>query len=138
MTPLIYLLDTNIVSYYLRRTSPTLEKAMAEALRAQACAISVLTRAELRYGQALMEAADRRRELIDAFLRQIPCLPWTASAADHFGALKSHHRKQGTLRGDMDTQIAAHALAEDLTLVTHNTRNFKDSPGLRLLDWMPD
>ena len=34
----------------------------------------------------------------------------------------------------MDTQIAAHALAENLTLVTHNTRDFKDCLGLRLLD----
>ncbi len=106
---------------------------MRKALREQACTISVLMRAELRHGQALMETADHRHELIDAFLRQIPCLPWTASAADHFGALKSHHR-QGTLRGDMDTQIAAHALAENLTLVTHNTRDFKDCLGLRLLD----
>ncbi|MDR2012923.1 MAG: type II toxin-antitoxin system VapC family toxin [Rhodanobacter sp.] len=136
MSRLVYLLDTNIVSYYLRRVSPALEKTMDQALRDQSSAISVLTRAELRYGQALMETVDRRRELIDAFLRQIPALPWTVAAADHFGALKSHHHRHGTRRGDMDTQIAAHALAEDLTLVTHNTRDFTATPGLRLLDWM--
>jgi predicted nucleic acid-binding protein len=136
MSQLSYLLDTNTVSYYLRRSSPVLEATMNDALRNQACAISVLTRAELRYGQALMDAADKRRGLIDAFLRQIPCLPWTVAAADHFGALKSHHHRHGTLRGDIDTQIAAHALAEDLTLVTHNTRDFTATPSLRLLDWM--
>lgn len=136
MPTLVYLLDTNTVSYYLRRTSPALEATMNQALREQTCAISVLTRAELRYGQALMADDDRRRELIDAFLRQMPCLPWTVGAAEHFGAIKSHRHRHGTLRGDIDTQIAAHALAEDLTLVTHNTRDFKDTPGLRLLDWM--
>jgi predicted nucleic acid-binding protein len=87
-------------------------------------------------GGAGQRASDARRELIDAFLRQIPTMPWTASAADHFGALKSHNRQQGTPRGDMDTQIAAHALAENLTLVTHNTRDFEGAPGLRLADWV--
>ena len=38
--------------------------------------------------------------------------------------------------GDMDTQIAAHALALGLPLVTHNTRHFKRVAGLRLEDWM--
>lgn len=55
-----YLLDTNIVSYYLRRTSAALETRVNAALRRHACAISVLTRAELRYGQALMAENDTR------------------------------------------------------------------------------
>jgi tRNA(fMet)-specific endonuclease VapC len=36
----------------------------------------------------------------------------------------------------MDTQIAAHALALGLPLVTHNTRHFKRVLGLKLEDWM--
>jgi predicted nucleic acid-binding protein len=38
--------------------------------------------------------------------------------------------------GEMDTQIAAHALALGLPLVTHNTRHFKRVAGLKLEDWM--
>jgi predicted nucleic acid-binding protein len=38
--------------------------------------------------------------------------------------------------GEMDTQIAAHALALGLPLVTHNTRHFKRMLGLKLEDWM--
>lgn len=136
MSTLHWLLDTNIVSYYLRRSSPTLVQQVNQALRAQSCAISVLTRGELRYGQALMTPEDGRRTLIDAFLRQLPHLPWTGAAADHFGALKSRNRLAGTPRGDIDTQIAAQALAEGLTLVTHNLRHFEGTPGLKLEDWM--
>jgi len=36
----------------------------------------------------------------------------------------------------MDTQIAAHTLVLDLSLVTHNTRHFERVPGLKLQDWM--
>lgn len=130
-----YLLDTNIVSYYLRRTSPELERRLNDALAGQSVAISVLTRAELRYGQAGMTAEDKRRGLIDRFLPRLPNLPWTESAADSYGDIKAEHRRMGSLIGEIDTQIAAHALTEGLVLVTHNTRHFERVPHLKLEDW---
>jgi predicted nucleic acid-binding protein len=135
MSELRWLLDTHIVSEDLQRMSPVLEQRVGDALRAQTCAISLLTRAELRFGQALMATDDRRRPLVDALLRQLPHLPWTGAAADHFGTLKAHNRRAGTPRGDIDTQIAAQALAERLTLVTHNIRHFEGTPELRWEDW---
>ncbi len=133
---LVHLLDTNIVSYYLRRSSPGLEGRVSQGLLQQTVAISVLTRAELRYGQAGMAEDDRRRSLIDHFLLQLPNLPWSSRAADRYGALKDAHRRAGTPIGELDTQIAAHALAEGLTLVTHNLRHFDLVAGLPLEDWM--
>ena len=135
---LLHLLDTNIASYYLRRSSALLEAKVNDALLQQTVALSVLTRAELRFGQAGMAADDRRRTLIDHFLLQLPSLPWTPRAADHYGTLKDANRRNGSPIGEIDTQIAAHALAEDLTLVTHNTRHFDQVPGLKLADWMSE
>ena len=131
-----YLLDTNIVSYYLRRTSQALEERVSSALKRHSVALSVITRAELRFGQAGMVSDDRRRSLIDSFLLRLPSLEWTVQAADQFGSLKDSLRRQGTPIGDMDTLIAAHALAEKLILVTHNTRHFERIPGLKLEDWV--
>lgn len=131
-----YLLDTNIVSYYLRRSSKALEDRLNKALRQQDCAISVLTRAELRYGQMNMEAGDRRRALVDGFLQLLPSLAWTSHAADRYGEIKSALRRAGRPVGELDTQIASHAMAEGLVLVTHNTRHFRDVPALALEDWM--
>jgi tRNA(fMet)-specific endonuclease VapC len=133
---LLYLLDTNIASYYLRRSSALLEVRVNDGLLQQTVALSVLTRAELRFGQAGMTADDRRRSLIDHFLMQLPSLPWNSRAADHYGTLKDANRRNGTPIGEIDTLIAAHALAEGLTLVTHNTRHFDKVPGLKLADWM--
>lgn len=135
---LVYLLDTNIASYYLRRSSAALEARVNQGLLRQTLALSVLTRAELRFGQAGMADDDRRRRLIDHFLRQLPSLAWTTQAADQYGALKDAHRRSGTPIGELDTQIAAHALAEGLTLVTHNTRHFDRVPGLKLEDWLAE
>ena len=130
-----YMLDTNIVSYYLRRASPTLEERVNDGLKHHTIAISVIVRAELRYGQMGMAPEDRRRPLLDSFLLQLPSVEWSVEAADHYGALKNTLKTQGTPAGDMDTLIAAHALAEKLTLVTHNTRHFERVPQLKLEDW---
>lgn len=131
-----YLLDTNTVSYYLRRASPALEGRLSEALGLHNAAISVITRAELRYGQTGMAPGDRRRPLIDSFFLRLPSLEWSVEAADIFGTLKDRLKRGGTPIGELDTRIAAHALAEDLILVTHNTRHFDKVSGLKLEDWM--
>jgi len=133
---MIYLLDTNIVSYFVRDYSAALVNRVTEAMVAQSAAISVITLAELRFGQAGMVAADKRKPAIDLVLGQLDVLPWTSQAADIYGSVKSQLQRQGNLIGDMDTLIAAHALAKDLILVTHNTRHFDRIPGLKLQDWM--
>lgn len=130
-----YLLDTNTVSYFIRRSSSALEKRMAQVLKQQSAAISTLTRAELRYGQALMDAQDKRRQAIDLLLQQLPHLPWTLEAADQYGHIKAQLKVAGEPIGELDTQIAAHALAEGLILVTHNLKHFAKLQELQIEDW---
>ncbi len=132
----LYLLDTNTVSYFVKGQYPLLRPRMTQAIDTQEAVISAITRAEIRYGQALMAANDKRHPRIDLLLEQLPVLPWTAEAADRYGGIRAMLKRQGTPIGEMDTQIAAHALAEGLTLVTHNTRHFENVPGLKLEDWM--
>lgn len=131
----LYLLDTNILSYFVKGLHPALHERMTQALRRQDIAISAITRAEIRYGQGLMTANDKRRQRIDLLLHSMPTLAWTTAAADRYGEVKALLRRQGVPIGEMDTQIAAHALAEGLPLVTHNTRHFERIPGLKLEDW---
>ena len=110
--------------------------AFAKTIQAQTIVTSVICRAELRYGQNLMAHEDKRRKAIDLLLHELPALPWTAAAADRYGEIQAYLKRQGMPIGELDTRIAAHALAEDLILVTHNTRQLEDVPGLKLEDWM--
>jgi tRNA(fMet)-specific endonuclease VapC len=73
---------------------------------------------------------------IDLLLHELPTLPWTVAAADRYGDIKAQFKRQGLPLGDMDTLIAAHALAENLILVTHNTWHFERVVGLRVEDWV--
>ena len=131
-----YLLDTNIVTYFVKGTSAGLVKRMQAGVDAQDIAISALTRAELRYGREMMDQSDRRRRRVDLLITELPSLPWRIDAADEFGRIRAHLRRNGTPIGEFDTLIAAHALSEKLILVTHNTRHFEHVPGLVLEDWM--
>ncbi len=131
-----YFLDTNIVSYFIKGIHPGLHGRMRLAMQAEDIAISAITRAEVRYGQQLMAANDKRRVRIDLLMQDLPVMPWNTAAADIYGEIAALLRRQGTPIGELDTQIAAHALAENLILVTHNTRHFEKVQGLKLEDWM--
>ena len=131
-----YLLDTNILSYFIRGRHADLNSRVAEAIERETACVSVMVRAEIRFGQSGMPANDKRRHTIDLLLDQLPALPWTAAAADAYGPLKAQLQSTGRPIGELDTQIAAQALAEGLILVTHNTRHFDRIAGLKLEDWM--
>ena len=131
-----YLLDTNIASYFVKGISASLLQRMQAGVDQQDIAISAITRAELRYGVEMMDKFDKRRKRIGLLLQELPALPWSIAAADEFGRVRALLRRQGTPVGEFDTQIAAHALAENLILVTHDTRHFERIPGLKLEDWM--
>ena len=131
-----YLADTNILGYLARHTPGPLQQRMLRAMQEQDVAISVITRAETRYGLGLLNTNDKRRASVGLLLQAFPVLAWTSDAADLYGEIAAHLQQTGLTIGTMDTMIAAHALAENLILVTHNTRHFERVPGLKLEDWV--
>lgn len=61
-----------------------------------------------------------------------------SSHLEEYAKLRAGLERQGCKLDSMDLFIAASALAEDLTLVTHNTKHFSRVPGLKLEDWIQD
>ena len=133
---IVYSLDTNILSYFIRGRHPSLNARVVKAIDRQEAGVSAIVRAEMRFGQSRMPFDDKRRRAIDLLFGQLPTMPWTAAAADAYGPLKTSLQSNGQPIGELDTQIGAHALAEGLILVTHNTRHFERIAGLKLEDWM--
>jgi predicted nucleic acid-binding protein len=130
-----YLLDTNIVSYSLKPIYIQLRRKIGDELNKGTMSMSAITRAELRAGQSMMQHDDKRIATIEKVFVEIPTLDWTSDCADIYGELENYLVKTGQSIGIMDTQIAAQALADNLTLVTHNTKHFKRIPNLKLEDW---
>lgn len=130
-----FLLDTDICSYAIKGGYPMLDNRLRGLNPGQAV-ISAVTRAKLRFGVALRPEATRLAMLVESFLTFVVTLPWDATAADRYGYLRATLQQVGQSIGDHDMMIAAHALAMNATLITHNMAHFERISGLSCADWV--
>lgn len=129
------MLDTNICIYFIKRKPESLFQKI-NAVREDGLAISSITLAELEYGVALSEQKERNANALAQFLVLISVLPFEETAAEEYGTIRAALRRQGTPIGALDELIAAHAKANDMILVTNNTREFERVNGLKLENWV--
>ena len=129
-----YLLDTNIVSAFMRDpASPVLQHI--EEVGSGEVSTSIIVAAEPRFGAA-RQREPRLVERVEAALGQLTILPWDAPAERAYGDIRAHLESAGTPIGANDLFIAAQALALNLTLVTDNVREFERVPGLDVENWL--
>ncbi|MSQ15567.1 MAG: type II toxin-antitoxin system VapC family toxin [Dehalococcoidia bacterium] len=71
---------------------------------------------------------------LQVFLDTVPVLPFSAETARRCASLRETLRRQGKQpnRRALDLLIAATALEHDLIMVTANTQDYDDIPGLQL------
>lgn len=133
-SPIRFLLDTNICIYVINNRPPAvLARFLTHEI--DGLGISAITASELYWGVCKSQSA-RNRTTLDKFLTPLTILDYDQAAARQYGELRAHLEKQGTPIGPLDQQIAAHALALDITLVTNNVREFERVPGLRVENWV--
>jgi tRNA(fMet)-specific endonuclease VapC len=131
--PPIYLLDTNVVSYFVRRTSTAvwdhLRRTPVENL-----AVSAVTEAELLFWIARRPGDARTSVSVRDFLGRVPSLAWDSRAAHMYAIAREEQGRKGKPLSTEDMMIAAHALSLGLTLVTHD-QAFSFVDGLKTEDW---
>lgn len=104
------------------------------AARPSDVGLSAITLAELRFG-ADRKGSRKLHQMIDVVARTVDVAPFDAEAAAAFGRVGSLLAHRGTPIGDMDTLIAAHAVALGVVLVTSNVRHFRRVAGLSVENW---
>jgi tRNA(fMet)-specific endonuclease VapC len=129
-----YLLDTNTCIVYLKGRNLKLKQRL-ESIERQEIIICSVVKAELIYGVMKSAYPERNFALQQDFVAQFRSLPFDDFAATTFGSIRAALESQGNPIGSYDLQIAAIALSNDLTLVTHNVREFSRVDGLRVEDW---
>ena len=129
---MIYLPDTNVCISLLRQKHPSLiaRWRSVKVTNITLCSIVVY---ELRYGAELSSDPARGHGKLDVFLA--PSLPFDNGCARTCAEIRRALERTGERIGPHDLQIAAIALQYNLTLVTHNTREFGRISSLRLEDW---
>lgn len=128
-----YLLDTNVASCIIKGNSPAVDRRLVKVAMAQ-LAISAVTEGELRFGAARLPHATRLHNMIEDFFLRVAVLPWDSDAARQYGQLRATLERDGQPMGNLDTMIAAHALALDAVLVT-NDHAFARIKKLKVVDW---
>ncbi len=128
------LLDTNICIYIINAKPPSVLARFQQYRMGEIGMCSVVA-AELAFGVAKSDSP-RNRQALEMFLAPLTILPFDAKAAWVYGDLRTELERRGTPIGSMDTMIAAHALSQQATLITNNTREFSKVPGLQLDNWV--
>lgn len=131
---MIYLLDTNACIAYLRNTNQVIVRKLATT-PASDVAVCSIVKAELFYGAMRSNDLTRTFRVQQRFLEQFVSLPFDDQASLIHGRIRAQLAHAGTPIGPYDLQIAAIAVANDLTLVTNNTDEFRRVEGLEFEDW---
>ena len=131
---MLYMLDTNICIYLIKRRSDELLKRM-RVFRTGEIGVSVVTVAELQYGVSKSQNKERNQAALETFLLPLDIADFSFAVTVSYGDIRAQLERQGQPIGPLDTMIAAHALSLDVPLVTNNTREFERVKGLRVEDW---
>lgn len=131
---MIWLLDTNAVIRILNGRSPQLQRRLIATAPGDLCTCSVV-KSELEYGAARSRDPQASRSAQATLLGRLMSFPFDDTAAVVAGQLRADLARRGTPIGLHDLQIAAIAMANGLTLVTHNTSEFGRIANLKLEDW---
>jgi tRNA(fMet)-specific endonuclease VapC len=113
------MLDTNMASYVIKANPPEARERLA-ALPMDSVVVSTVTQAELLYGLARKGHPAAFAHLIREFLIRVKILPLDEHAATVYGNLRASCAAAGITLGALDMMIAAHAVATNATLVTHD------------------
>ena len=128
-----YLLDTNTASSVIKGKNPSVRDRLSR-VPIDEVGVSAVTEAELHFGAERLPKTARIRFAVDEFLERIEVLAWNSAAAKSYGLMRAYLERSGTPMGSLDMLIAAHALAAEIILVTHD-RVFRRVKGLQTEDW---
>lgn len=130
----VYMLDTDISSYIMKRTDAAVLKRLQTVAVSDVC-VSAITKAEMMYGVEVSPRKQKDHEALTEFLRYVAVLDYPSMAALDYARIRADLKVRGAMIGGNDLLIAAHARSIGMTLVTNNTREFKRIKGLKIENW---
>lgn len=129
-----FLLDTNICIYIIKQKPQKVLKHF-QSHAVGDIGISSITLAELRFGVSKSLHVEKNRRALEEFVLPLEIADFDERAAVEYGIVRAELEKAGKPIGAMDMLIGAHALALGMTLVTNNTKEFKQIKSLKIAYW---
>ena len=127
-----YLIDTDWVIDLLASVPEAVQ--LLDRLAQGGIAISIITYMEAYQGVERSPHPEEAQNKLSALLDSLPVVSLSPAVAQRCARLRETLRKQGKRVNarSLDLIIAATALEYNLTLVTRNTEDYADVPGLKL------
>jgi tRNA(fMet)-specific endonuclease VapC len=130
-----YLLDTNIVTAYLKRHPSVRQRIRAAERAGRPVRLNAVSYYETKRG-LLAIGAVRQLAAFERLWRVLGIVMIDQAVLDKAAELYAELRASGQLIEDADLLIAAIALVHDMTLVTNNTAHFTRITSLQIEDWL--
>lgn len=129
-----YLLDTNAVIVYLNGRCEKLKQQLLQTNPEHIFLCSIV-KAELFFGAMKSQNPAKTLANIERLSAQFKSIAFDDNAAEFYGKIRADLNAKGTPIGNNDLMIAAIALANQFTLINHNTREFNRVENLLIEDW---
>ena len=97
--------------------------------------MSMITYGELLYGVEKSQHKEKNFQTLESLTHYIPVLPLANDVATYYGEIRAQLSRKGSMIGNNDLWIAAHARALDIALITNNTKEFSRVDKLDVEDW---
>jgi tRNA(fMet)-specific endonuclease VapC len=131
----MYMLDTNICIYIIKKKTEHILKQLQEKQR-NGLAISSITLAELEFGNENSMYKEKNKVALMEFLTIMDIKQFDEKAAKEYGTIKKDLKDRNCLIGPLDMLIGAHAKSLNMILATNNTKEFKRIKDLKIENWV--
>lgn len=129
----MYLLDTNTIIYFFKGMG-NISKNLFNISPKDIFIPSIVVY-ELEVGIAKSNDSQKRQEQLKRLLSQINIMDFTQKEAVQGAKIRADLEKKGTPIGSIDVLIAGCAKANNLVLVSRNTKEFQRVENLQIVDW---
>lgn len=129
----MYLLDTNTVIYFFKGMG-NISKNLFNISPKDIFIPSIVVY-ELEVGIAKSNNSQKRQEQLKRLLSQINIIDFAQKEAIESAKIRADLEKKGTPIGSIDVLIAGCVKANNLILVTRNTKEFQRVENLQIVDW---
>jgi tRNA(fMet)-specific endonuclease VapC len=129
----MYLLDSNTLIYSFKGQGRVRERLMARSEKDVFLCTPVIW--EILSGTLKSEGPKGQLESLRLLQQRYAMFDFDAAAMREAANVRATLERAGQPIGTVDTLIAGIALANQLAVVTRNTREFSRVPGLQMEDW---
>ncbi len=129
-----YLIDTNICIYIMNNRPIDVIKKFKKVNIGEV-GVSTVTISELQYGVAKSQQRKKNQSRLNEFIAPLILLPYDSDAAKTYGDIRYSLEKVGHPIGPLDLLIAAHAMSQNLIIVTNNDKEFSRIKDLKVENW---